>query len=113
MDEQAVSQSLVAPASRLVVRGELGVTRIGFPGSEVDGNTVRELYEAAVQLTNGRGAKLIVDLTGVRFASSGFMGMLVTIHKKLRSAGGSLCVVIPNANVREQFAIMRLDQLLS
>jgi anti-anti-sigma factor len=98
--------------SRLLLSSENDVTAIRFPRGLIDGVAVRELYETAAQLMGNRNLKLLIDLTGVPMVSSGVMGMLVTIRKKLLMVGGQLHIAVPDPHVLEEFHVMNLHLLL-
>jgi len=103
------------PASKRIaveVQGD-GARRLWFVQGLADGVAVRELYEAVAGLLEESGLRVIVDFAGVAHLSSGMLGMLVTATKKVRQAGGELAAVIPDANVREQVTVMRLDQVFA
>ena len=100
------------PVSRLRVAVDGAVTVVQFAGKHPDGNSVRELFELATSLTHRTGPRLLVDLTGLVLATSGLMGMLTTIHKRMLAAGGALAVAIPDPRLLEAFQVTRLDLLL-
>lgn len=98
---------------RLRVDEEKGIHRMTFPRGTVDGVAVREMYEATAALMDHRNLKLLVDFTGVQMLSSGVMGMLVTIRKKLMHTGGQLHIAVPSERAMESFHVMNLHLLLT
>ena len=107
-------EALAIPGStRLAVRQHGGVTHVTFPNGHVDGNTVRELYEAAALLVTSAQVKFLVDFTAVAMANSGAMGMMVTLKKRCMSEGAQFHIAIPDPNVRQQFQIMNLHLILN
>jgi anti-anti-sigma factor len=108
------SEAAPTPAPpRLLVEHLDGHIRISFPQGKIDGNGVREMYEAAAQILNQRGPKMLVDFTGVGMVTSATMGMLVTIKKKCLSAGAQLHIAIPDSRVMQQMQIMNLHRILN
>ncbi|MBI1369970.1 MAG: STAS domain-containing protein [Planctomycetes bacterium] len=97
---------------RIVIFREEGVTRMSFPRDNVDGTTVREMYEMTAWLMDEDNLKLLIDFTDIPLVTSGAMGMLVTMRKKLMSTGGQMHVAIPNEMVLGSFKIMKLDIVL-
>src|SRR6266511_3942127 len=55
---------------------------------------------------------LIVDLTGIRYATSTALGKFVGLNRTLRTAGGRLVLLNPSPMVAEALAVTRLDTLL-
>lgn len=111
VEAQAVSQ--MDPQARFFLRDEgEGVMVMTFPPKHVDGIGVRQMYEAAADLTNQRNARLLVDLSGVPMVSSGVMGMLLTIKKKFLQSGGQVHIAVPDQRVMTTFHIMNLHLVL-
>ncbi len=54
--------------------------------------------------------RFILDLTSVHFMDSRALGVLISIKKSLREQG-CFCILCPNKNVRNIFAITRLDRV--
>lgn len=98
---------------RVAVTQSEDLVHITFPAGLADGIAVRELYEVSVPSFGLHHVRMVVDLTGTRFVPSGMMGMLITIKKKVASAGGQMHVVIPDPLVRESFHTMGLGRILS
>ena len=67
-----------------------GVSQVRFPRGRVDGVAVRELFEAAMALTDTPSPKLLIDLTGVSMLPSGAVGIVITIRKKFLQYGGQV-----------------------
>ena len=97
---------------RLAVRSIEKITYIGFPRRKIDGITIRELFEAAMTLTQKHSPCLLIDLLGVPMVSSGAMGIFVEIQKKFRHVGGQLHLHVPDPMIRQQFQVMNLHVLL-
>lgn len=55
--------------------------------------------------------KLVVDFRNVSNMSSSALGMLITVHKRIREAGGQLRLCNINPNIAEVFSITRLDEI--
>ena len=108
---QTPSSTTHLPRLRLAREGD--ITRLTFPRNAVDGIAVREMYETVAELFEQPHLKLLIDFTGVPMLSSGAMGMLVTLRKKLLQSGGQLHILIPDANVRQTLQIMNLHLVLT
>jgi anti-anti-sigma factor len=57
------------------------------------------------------GARLLLDLSAVEFLTSTMLGFLVSVHRKLRDAGGSLAVHGVSADLYEVFETAHLNQV--
>lgn len=89
------------------------IAHMTFPTGKVDGHAVRRMYETTAELMDERDLKLLIDFTGVGLLSSGAIGMLVTIRKKMMSIGGQLHVLIPDENVMGTMRIMNLHIVMN
>jgi anti-sigma B factor antagonist len=98
---------------RLALTETSGVVEMRFPRGNVDGTAVREMLEAAASLTERHDVRLLVDFSGVQMVSSGAMGMLVTMRKKLMHVGGQMQIAVPDEQVMESFRVTKLHQLLN
>jgi len=101
-----------AEPPRITMEVVEGVTQVAFPRRKIDGIAVRELYEAAAEMSHGRDAKMLVNLEGVTLVSSGVLGILVTIQKLFRHVGGQLHIVSPDTMVLQQFEVANLHLVL-
>ena len=61
----------------------------------------------------GKRSHLVLDFTGVQFISSQLIGILVSLHKELTAAGGTLTLCGLSAKLLELIKITRLDRILS
>jgi carbon storage regulator len=59
------------------------------------------------------GPNLILDFTNVRQVNSLELGALIDLYKRLKSRGASLTLIRMDANIREVFAVTRLDSFLA
>ncbi|MCX5134413.1 STAS domain-containing protein [Streptomyces sp. NPDC060011] len=92
-----------APASVLVVRGEL------------DFDSVVQLDEAADRLldeADGQGALVVVDCTALDFCDSSGIGCFVRIYQRLAAHGGELRLAAVPATVARAFSLTGLDQAI-
>jgi len=101
-----------AEPPRLTIETVETLLHVRFPRRKIDGVAVRELYEAAAQVSHGRDPRMLVNLEGVSLVSSGVMGILVTIQKLFRHVGGQLHIVSSDPMVVQQFEVANLHLLL-
>ena len=103
---------MTSPHAPIQVELDADIVHVRFPASKTDGNAVRALYELSAELSDQGQFKLLVDLTGVKMATSGMMGMLVTIKKRALSCGGQVHVLVPDPLIMGAFHTMNLHLLL-
>ncbi len=64
-------------------------------------------------LVEGRSLReLILDLTGIRYATSSILGKFVGLNRSLRSSGGHLVLLNPAPAVAEALAVTHLDRII-
>jgi len=89
---------------------------LAFTGrtGEIDGkaNSLAVELEAANGAALG-GRNLVLDFTNVRRINSVELEALIRLHKRLKSSGACLTLIRMDANVREVFAVTRLDSILA
>ncbi len=104
MDEQGPRLKTTKQDGTLVV--ELGETKI------LDESTISKLGEELLNLASGiPEPKMVLDFANVGHMSSSVLGMLITLHKRLRERGGRLLLCNIRASIYEVFKITRLDQV--
>lgn len=101
-----------APTARLAIETQGGITTVSFPTGRFDGVAVREIYEAAIALTEKPHPKLLVDLRGVVMLPSGAAGILVAIRKKYLQHGGQLHLAGADPLVAQSIEVMNLHRML-
>ena len=87
---------------------------VRFTGAKsLDEQTSQEFSEALYSLVDKLNKrKLIVDFSQVEYLSSGLLGVLITLNKKVRAAGALLQLRHLDAKLREVFEITKLNKLL-
>ncbi|MEO0586597.1 MAG: STAS domain-containing protein [Planctomycetota bacterium] len=100
------------PPRLRITRGDDGIHQVAFPEGNADGTAVRELYEAVVAMLDEEAPLVLVDFAGVGFVGSGMLGMLVTVLKKARQAGGTVAIAVDDPLVRKTMRVTQLDRVL-
>jgi len=91
-----------------------GDTLILHPLGEIDLDTADRLVGAAQAAGRpGRGADLVVDLSGVTFMGSSAVHALVTLMHRAEAGGGRLRVSGANRQARELLVFTGLSALLA
>ncbi|KPK79759.1 MAG: hypothetical protein AMJ81_12855 [Phycisphaerae bacterium SM23_33] len=100
-----------SPRFKVVSEGDVSVVemlqkRIVEEGtiSEISG----QLYELAAQAGKPR---MVVDFANVTHMSSSALGMLITLHKRVRERGGRLALCNIRPSIFEVFVITRLNEV--
>jgi anti-sigma B factor antagonist len=87
-------------ADQLIVRPEQDITATNV-----------EALRAELQDLVAQGhTQLVIDLAGVGMIDSKGLAVFILCHKSVTAAGGSLTVVTDNADFRQLFHVMRMDE---
>lgn len=84
----------------LVVRGSL------------DALSASDLKTEVVALGDSGAKKVLVDLDGLTLIDSSGVGVLISLFKRIRGAGGQVCFAGVKAQPKEVFRLLRLDRSL-
>ena len=71
-----------------------------------------ELERRAAGLAAGPAARLVLDLSGLRYASSVGIGALITLHKQLHAGGGLLVLANPSNALAEMLVTLNLAAII-
>ena len=77
---------------------------------EVDIASIGERLDALLAQTDGPPL-LVLDFARVRHMSSSALGMLITLHKKIRDRGGRLALCDVHPEIYEVFLITKLSEV--
>lgn len=79
---------------------------------DIDVSSALGFREALGGLLDVAGARVLIDLTGVRFMDSSGVGILVTAHRKANEGGGSFGLAAPGPSVHRTLELTRTLRLL-
>jgi N-acetylglucosaminyldiphosphoundecaprenol N-acetyl-beta-D-mannosaminyltransferase len=96
-------QDLVAGEHRVALKGEIIAATADHFRSELD---------RAIEIAGGSAAKVVLDLSGVRFIDSTGAGLLVRAHKRAVQAGLKLRITSTTATVENVLRMLKLFYLL-
>ena len=100
---------------RLEVEHIGDVTVVNFVDKKIlDEQNIQVIGEQLFQLVDELGRrKVLLNFKNVEFLSSAALGKLITLNRKLQSAGGKLvlCEIIPQ--IYEVFEITKLNKLFN
>jgi anti-sigma B factor antagonist len=87
-----------------------GVTKVAVDGQLIVANR-NELKEKVVAALESGEAKFVLDFTSTGYIDSSGLGVLVSVSKKIREAGGDLRLAGLNEDLRMLFELTKLDTL--
>ena len=96
------------PDGSLPVEVVRGVPVVTAP-EQIDFTNAAGLRAAVLQAAGHGHGTVVVDMTGTRFCDSAGLHVLVSAHKRARSEGGQVLLVIVGAAVLRIFAITALE----
>jgi anti-sigma B factor antagonist len=99
----------------LTVEQTRETTVVRFAGGDtiLDGEQLPAVADHLFWVAETSGCRrLVLDLAAVVFLFSDVLGMLVALHKRLRSAGAHLTLCHVRPELYEVFATTQLDRLL-
>ena len=101
------------PSRRLQIEDVGNVTTVRFTGAKtLDEQTSQAVGAELFELTDKMARrKLVLNFIDVEYLSSGALGVLITLHKKLRDVGGKLVLMNIDPKLHEVFEITKLNKL--
>lgn len=89
-----------------------GVVVIAIDGQLIVGNR-HELKQQVLDAVEAGDRKVLVDFSRTGYVDSSGLGVLVSLSKKLREAGGELRLAGLNDDLRTLFELTKLDTLFT
>ena len=87
-----------------------GITIVEVDGELIVGNR-QELKEKVLGRLEEGDRRFLIDFTSSSYIDSSGLGVLVSLSKKIREAGGSLRLAGLNEDLRTLFELTKLDTL--
>lgn len=82
------------------------------PGGVLTAATVQALLQEFSDCLKGKPHVILVNLQAVDFIDSSGLGTLVSMHTRMRLAGGKLCLCSLNDQAKSLFDISDMDRIL-
>ena len=103
----------MADASPIRSRQDGALTRVEFTErSIIDEVVIQQIGQQILKLVEAQPApKLLLDFTGVQHLSSAALGVLITVHGKVKARGGKMALCQIAKPIFEVFRITKLDKL--
>ncbi len=89
-----------------------GVVVIGVDGQLIVGNR-HDLKSKVMESMDAGETKFVVDFVDTGYIDSSGLGVLVSLAKKIREAGGDLVLAGLNDDLRSLFELTKLDTLFA
>lgn len=86
------------------------VTVVDVTGQLIVGNR-QELRQTVLDELRGGARRFLIDFTGTAYIDSSGLGVLVSLSKKIREAGGELRLSNLSEDLRTLFELTKLDTL--
>jgi len=80
--------------------------------ANLDAKSAAELKPEVVAIGDSGVKKLVVDLSRLTLIDSSGVGVLISLFKRLRAAGGQVCFAGVQGQPKEVFRLLRLDRSL-
>lgn len=77
------------------------------------GMRLREVESRVDEAAADGTRKLILDLSGVEYADSAGLGLIMILYGKMKTLGGQLRIVAPNQSVLDLFKRTCVDSILT
>ncbi|MBX3365588.1 MAG: STAS domain-containing protein [Phycisphaeraceae bacterium] len=106
----------MSPAdSRLRVTHDDGVTLVEFVDRNIlDEANIQQIGEEISSIIDSRDQpRLLISFANVDHLSSAALGTLITINNRIKTKGGQLRLANIDPQIKEVFAITRLNKLFS
>ena len=106
---------MAAGTRRIEVEEVNGVTVARFTDKKIlDESNIQLIGNQLFALVDeDHRQKIVLDFSNVEYLSSAALGKLITMDKKVKSAGGKLRFCSIRADILEVFKITRLDKLFT
>lgn len=78
----------------------------------LDQAAIPELDRVARAIPGGPGHRMVLDLSAVRYASSAGIAAFISLHRRLRAAGGILVLADPSESLAEMLLTLNLASLI-
>jgi anti-sigma B factor antagonist len=89
-----------------------GVVIVGVDGQLIVGNR-HELKKKVLDAVEAGDLKFVIDFAATGYIDSSGLGVLVSLAKKVREAGGELKLAALNDDLRTLFELTKLDTLFT
>jgi anti-sigma B factor antagonist len=93
-------------------RSERGAATLLRVSGSLDARTAGDLKAEVIAIGESGAKKVVVDLSRLTLIDSSGVGVLISLFKRVRAAGGQVCFAGVTAQPKEVFRLLRLDRSL-
>lgn len=109
-DVAASGEELTVEVRHRALEGGIHVVTVE---GEADLHSSPRLKAALIEAIDEGAHTIVVDMTETTFIDSSALGVLLGVLKRVRPAGGSVLLVVPDRNVRRIFELTLLDRVFT
>ena len=84
---------------------------ITMEGDLIGENVGPDILEVVNHAIENESKKVIIDLNGIRYMNSSGIGVLITVHSKMKNIGGQVVLVNPNEQIVKILDLTKLSQV--
>jgi anti-anti-sigma factor len=107
--EELNAKSITAKIERIDAENVI----VKLTGSLVLGSKLREIESTLNGIAADSTRKLILDLSGIHYADSAGLGLLIVLHGRMKTLGGKLRLVAPGKRLLTLFEITSTNSILT
>lgn len=86
---------------------------ITLEGDLIGENVGPDILEVVNHGIEDKLKKIILDLEGIRYMNSSGIGVLITVHSKMKNIGGEVILVNPNEQITKVLDLTKLTQVFT
>jgi len=86
---------------------------ITMEGDLIGENVGPDILEVVNDAIENESKKVIIDLNGIRYMNSSGIGVLITVHSKMKNIGGQVVLVNPNEEIVKILELTKLSQVFT
>ena len=104
-----------AQASPLRISRVGEITQIEFTDSKIlDESNIQQIADEMCEVVDGEATpRIMIKFGNVEHLSSAALGALITVNNRVKGKDGTLCLCEIDSQIREVFAITKLDKIFA
>ena len=92
---------------------DAATTVVKLSGRMTLGMRLREIEGQLNQTVEGGVRKLVLDASGIEYADSAGLGLLMILYGKMKTVQGSLRIAAPGPSLKQLFELTNTDKILA
>ncbi len=82
-------------------------------GDLIGENVGPDILEVVNHAIENESRSIVIDLNGIRYMNSSGIGVLITVHSKMKNIGGQVILVNPNDQIVKILDLTKLSQVFT